>query len=279
MLTKLFSRLQSGMAQALQAKSSHNKTQPPPWWLAAYEQAPTDDRFGPAERNELGRLVDALGLDLSHSGRGRLALTYTTLHGYLCCIVVGPPGLPTAAWLAPLLPLPEQAEPHFVRLLRLMRLMVADIEKDFNRPKPHLRLPALGVSQGPRTKTPGPALLPLSAWCAAFLLATAIEHSKWAAKWAVFGPPDTGEGHLLEIFWIYGTDEGRQYQKDDAYRCYLQDGYSPSQARQMVSRFLLLPSTHRNMLAGLRRHLVWFWKHWRGRDYFKWAHAGGSWAH
>lgn len=276
MLTRFFSRLQSSMVKALAAKSwSNNKTQPSPWWLAAYEQAPTDVRFGPAERNELGRLVDELGLDLmSNSGKDRVPLSYTTLHGYLCCIVVGPPGLPTASWLAPLLPFPDEPAPHYLRLLTLMRRMAADIEKDFNRPKPHLRLPASDVGQGSPTKTPGPALLPLSAWCAAFLMATTFERSKWA----VFGPPDTGDGNLLEIFWIYGTAEGRQFQEDNAHRCYLQDGYSPSQATQMVSRFLLLPSTHRNMLAGLRKHLVWFWKHWRGRDFFKWAEAGGEWA-
>lgn len=234
--------------------------EPAPWWVTAYDQAATDGKFGPAEKSELDSLVVDLQRHFQRPHLHPFWLEYTTLHGYLCCIVIGPPRLPAKNWLCELLgPLPEEPTPELLRLLALMRRLAADIENDFRRPKPQLRLPAIDVSQGPPTKTPGPKLLPLKYWCAAFLLATELQPTRWAR----LGPANNDTGDLLELLWTYGSPEGRQDQIEDAYRCYREDGYGETKARDMVQRFLLLLSTHRNMLAGLRRDLKEIWTYWR----------------
>jgi yecA family protein len=248
MLAKLLRRLLPSATANTQAGPAH-------WLITAYEHAPTDGRFGPAERSELAQLIAAIPHEIEDRP---FKFEYTTLHGYLCCIVIGPRDLPTARWLQHLLGnFPKEPTPDYLRLLALMRRLAAEIETDFKRPKPHLRLPASDVGQGPATKTPGPQLLPLQCWCASFLLATQLE----AARWERIHDPEY-DYEWLEMLWIYGTSEGRQHQINNAYRIYREEGYGPEEIMQMVQRFLRLPSTHRNMLSGLRKDLRKIWWYW-----------------
>jgi yecA family protein len=240
----------------LQGRLQPTRPGPAPWWLAHFQRSPTDIRFGPAERRELDELLCAAGV---HAGG---APGYTTLHGYLSAIVVGPRDVQPVHWLAHLLaatPL-DPADSGHRRLLELTRRLHAHIAEDFTRPEPHLRLAALGVSQGPKTKARGPVLFTLSAWCAAFLHATALRPKHWAKLGAL-----DDEYSKLNLIWMIGSPEGQQAAAELALDCYREQGCEEEEAQLQLSRFRLLPSTHRNDVAGLRRALLEINAYWSSR--------------
>ena len=197
---------------------------------------------------------------------------YTALHGYLTAIVIGPRDVRPHEWLAHLLEgtrlsrieagahadavhadidAHTDAHAHCTRLLALMRRLHAHIAEDFTRPNPHLRLAALGVSQGPKTQESGPDLHTLNEWCASFLHATELRPKRWAR----LGPPEDDRSPL-NLLWMLGTQEGRQAQIQLAYECYREDGLNEAEADRTVQRFIRLPSTQRNLLSGLREALL-----------------------
>jgi yecA family protein len=227
---------------------------PVPWWLAHYEQSPTGSRFGPAERCDLHDLLCRAGV---HAGS---APGYTTLHGYLSAIGAGPRDVQPVNWLAHLLehqPL-DAADSDHRRLLQLIRRLHAHIAEDFARPEPHLRLAALGVSQGPKIKARGPTLFNLEHWCAAFMHAITLRPKQWAR----LGAPDD-EYSKLNLIWLMGTPEGRRAHIEQALACYRDEGSDEPEAQ--LRRFLLLPSTRRNELAGLRQALREINAYWSRR--------------
>lgn len=254
--------------KAATAMDSFAQAEAQSWWAKAYGEADPAARFGPAERNELGRLVDELGLDLGNAVGHLVPLSYTTLHGYLCCIVVGPTGLSPSVWLKALLPFPDEPTAHYLRLLALMRGLVAELEKDFSRPNPLIRLPALGIKNGgSATKIPPPPLRSLNDWCTAFLQAVALQ----PAKWDPFNRPREYACYLLEPFWHNGTPNGEREREELFYQgCSHSGHFTALEARQMTADYMrkLLPLDRR--AAEIRRHLKSLWEHWHGvRDFLE----------
>ena len=86
--------------------------------------------FGATELRELSQLIQKFKLDVGG------APSFTALHGYLSCIVIGP-GVSPARRLPhcfEINPFPVEATPEHLRLLALMRLLRASIELDCERP-------------------------------------------------------------------------------------------------------------------------------------------------
>jgi len=230
------------------------KEQPPkPWWLDCYENAPLNTLFGPGQRRELDGLLKKLKIDAGSTP------SYTALHGYVTAQVIGPQRNKPARWLPHLLgaDLLEAPSPDAQRLIALIRRLFAHIHNDFLREEPHRRIPALGVGQGPPTKTEGPMLFGLREWCTSVLHGMQVQSQRWAK----LGEPDDPNSPL-HVFWC-NTAEGREQMEDDTYRYFREDGHDERQARLITERFMVLPSNRRDMIVALRRVLLDINRYWK----------------